>query len=608
MTKSGFESDTVKKLINIVTIAPLVIAGLYSSVAIYDFIFPPSKEKSESVVDYLKRSGSTMFSGLFSLLFTLFNYISIVFSYIWKFITHFRFSMITLFILYLVFCYFLSKNYQYSPFLNDWSNYINIVLILIASGFIISIFSLFVKENNENNAFPESGIKNKIAWTFNESLPVYKSLLGISISLGLVFITFYILKFFKFLSQTINSFLIVLAIIGLIFSLFTIISKNVKLMTKIESSNIFKLIYHTIFLIPCLVVYFTNFIWSEINDTPKITWLILLVQIILIGGYFLIPVLKKWLFTNSVSKSDDLFLQQESLAHDRSIIANEQKLSSMMNKMSVDWDYIISNNLYDKNEEIALKEYLMSRGYVSVKNKQRVNFLEKMFKPDLTLEAGISYVQANTLVIIDLKKQIYMQLKESKNLSKTHKERDNMFKTKILLNKPIYLSKKKVLGSYESIGSSVGAFNYNYAISAWVFLHNQDPSLRSSSNKFTTILDYASKPKIQFKPSENKLRIIMMNGIDKENVVYETKNVKLQRWNNILINYNGGTLDIFINGKLKSTTQNIVPVMSYDGISVGEDGGLSGGICNVVYFPDPVPLSKIQLYYKSLKYKNPPIL
>ena len=26
MTKSGFESDTVKKLINIVTIAPLVIA------------------------------------------------------------------------------------------------------------------------------------------------------------------------------------------------------------------------------------------------------------------------------------------------------------------------------------------------------------------------------------------------------------------------------------------------------------------------------------------------------------------------------------------------------------------------------------------------------
>ena len=231
-----------------------------------------------------------------------------------------------------------------------------------------------------------------------------------------------------------------------------------------------------------------------------------------------------------------------------------------------------------------------------------------MFEQSLSLEAAITYIQTNTLVIIDLKRQISMQLEDAKNISETRKDKNNMFKTNILLDNPTYLNKKKLLGSYESIGNRVGAFNYNYAVSAWVFMHEQPPSLRSSSNRFTTILDYASKPKIQFKPSENMLRVIMMNGIDKENVVYETKNVRLQRWNNILINYNGGTLDIFINGKLKSTTQNIVPVMSYDGISVGEDGGLSGGICNVVYFPDPVPLSKIQLYYKSLKYKNPPIL
>ena len=127
----------------------------------YDFIFPHSTKESENVVDYLKRTGNTMFSSSASLFFTLFNYISIAFSYIWKFITYFRFSMITLFILYLVLCYFLSKNYQNNAFLNDWSNYINIVLILIASGFIISIFSLFVKENNDDSAFPESGIKKK---------------------------------------------------------------------------------------------------------------------------------------------------------------------------------------------------------------------------------------------------------------------------------------------------------------------------------------------------------------------------------------------------------------------------------------------------------------
>ena len=78
------------------------------------------------------------------------------------------------------------------------------------------------------------------------------------------------------------------------------------------------------------------------------------------------------------------------------------------------------------------------------------------------------------------------------------------------------------------------------------------------------------------------LRVIMSNSIDKEHVVYESDDFKLQRWNNILVNYH--FLDVFINGKLKSTSENITPIMSYDGITIGLDNGLSGGICNVVSF------------------------
>ena len=104
----------------------------------------------------------------------------------------------------------------------------------------------------------------------------------------------------------------------------------------------------------------------------------------------------------------------------------------------------------------------------------------------------------------------------------------------------VYLNKKKVIGNYEDIGSGVGAFNYNYSISAWTFIHEQPTSLRKSSSKFTNILDYANKPKIQFNSSTNTLRIIMSNGLDKDNVVYETTDFKLQRWNNIIVNYDGG--------------------------------------------------------------------
>ena len=307
-------------------------------------------------------------------------------------------------------------------------------------------------------------------------------------------------------------------------------------------------------------------------------------------------------------KKDRLFYEQQDLANDKSIIMNETRLSLLMDKLSIDWDKIISENLYDKKNEKELKLYLTSRGYVSSMNNRKKTFFNKLFEPSLTLEAAIIYVQTNTLIIVDLKRQISMQMEDKNNISKTSEDVNNMFKTNILLDNPTYLNKKKLLGSYESIGNKLGAFNYNYAVSAWVFMHEQPPSLRYSSNRFTTILDYASKPKIQFKPSENRLRVIMSNSLDKEHVAYESVDFKLQRWNNILVNYNGGTLDVFINGVLKSTSDNITPIMGYDGITIGDDNGLSGGICNVVYFPKPLTITEINTLYKSLKYKNPPVL
>jgi hypothetical protein len=611
MTDRGFNDSTVKKLINIITIGPLVIAGIYALTVSYNFIFPGpktniSKETNES---FLKRKSYGILAFLIDHFRGLFGVISNIFSFIFSIVTRFRYLMVLGLVIYIIITYLLSKSYQNVPFLNDWSNYINVVLILIGASLVISVLSLFIKENNEDSKFPSNkGISSKLSWTLKESIPMYKSILGISLVLGLVFITFYLMKMFKFVSAKLNTFVLLLVFMGLLFTVFNVITKNAFLMNKIINSKILQLLYHVVFLVPCIVVYLTNFIWTEIEDTPSVVWIVLLIELVLIAGYFLLPLLKNWLFVNSVSKKDDLFYEQEDIALDKSVIMNENRLWKLMDKLSVDWDKIIGNDLYNPNKEDALKDYLLSRGYISEKDNRKRNFLQKMFDPSLSLEAAITYVQVNAPVIISLKRKISLQIADSKNLSKNRKDRDNMFKTKILLKDPIYLNKKKSLGNYEAIGSRIGAFNYNYAISAWVFMHEQAPNLRASSNKFTTILDYASKPKIQFKPSENKLRVIMSNSIDKEHVVFETTKFPLQRWNNIIVNYNGGTLDIFINGKLKSTTNNIVPIMEYDGVSVGSENGLSGGICNVVYFPIPLSINKINEFYKSLRYKNPPVL
>ena len=95
---------------------------------------------------------------------------------------------------------------------------------------------------------------------------------------------------------------------------------------------------------------------------------------------------------------------------------------------------------------------------------------------------------------------------------------------------------------------------------------------------------------------------------DQDVVIYETNKFPYQRWNNIVINYNGGTLDIFINAKLVASITNVVPYMNMDQLTVGSDEGVGGGVCNVVYFPSPMSKERIDINYRLLKNKNPPVI
>ena len=53
---------------------------------------------------------------------------------------------------------------------------------------------------------------------------------------------------------------------------------------------------------------------------------------------------------------------------------------------------------------------------------------------------------------------------------------------------------------------------------------------------------------------------------------------------------------------------NIIPYLSQDKITLGQKNGLSGGICNVIYYPGALSRLKIGMYYETLKNQNPPVL
>ena len=212
---------------------------------------------------------------------------------------------------------------------------------------------------------------------------------------------------------------------------------------------------------------------------------------------------------------------------------------------------------------------------------------------------------------------------------------------KLLMGEPMYTTKMKTIATYEELDKhrknkeqisipNVAVetvdppfdvapptalsdkesmnYDYHYTVSFWFFPDEQPPSRSSSSNKFTPIFDYGKKPIILFNPSTSKLQVRMQQGIDGEQTIY-SKKIKLQRWNNIVVTYDRGTLDLFINGKLVATKGNIVPYMRYDSIVVGyhkdlEENGVNGGISNVMYYPDILPLSTIQYNYRHFK-NNP---
>jgi hypothetical protein len=90
-------------------------------------------------------------------------------------------------------------------------------------------------------------------------------------------------------------------------------------------------------------------------------------------------------------------------------------------------------------------------------------------------------------------------------------------------------------------------------------------------------------------------------------VILTLASLAMQKWNNIVVNYVNGTLDIFINGELIQSSRDVVPEMTYGELSIGSTN-LAGKVCNVVYFNYSLEMKNIHYLYNLVKDTNPPII
>jgi len=204
---------------------------------------------------------------------------------------------------------------------------------------------------------------------------------------------------------------------------------------------------------------------------------------------------------------------------------------------------------------------------------------------------------------------------------------------KQLINQPIYINSQHDLANYLQLNNISPKdkdvkiiYDYQYGISFWVYLD----SVASGKDKYITIFNYGDKPRVLYKSSTNTLMIteqpnekiitrsaatsspitVDPSAFDEagNRIIYKKENMLLQKWNNIIINYSGGTLDIFLNGQLVKSEANVVPYMTMDILSVGENNGVNGGICNLIYFQNTLNANQIYYLYNSMKDKTPPTL
>jgi hypothetical protein len=218
---------------------------------------------------------------------------------------------------------------------------------------------------------------------------------------------------------------------------------------------------------------------------------------------------------------------------------------------------------------------------------------------------------------------------------------------KQLINQPLSTDVLTNVSSYQLLSGN-DKLDYQYAISFWFYL---DAFSTSNSSKIAPILSYGENPSINYSPANNTLYINVhspdttsliekplnkwYNKNNKNNknnnaindielvktmpfgkeldangnrIIYTHSDVKLQKWNHIVLNYTGGTLDIFYNGMLVKSAIEVVPYIKFNMLTIGSNNGVSGNVANLMYFKKPLDILTINTLYVSLKNNNPPVI
>ena len=381
-------------------------------------------------------------------------------------------------------------------------------------------------------------------------------------------------------------------IIGGVAIFYTFFKKSIDKLKDSKNRKFISLFVKFIMFLPCLLIDFTEYVKYEYHLTTRPVWILLGIETLFFALWFLIPLLfdtivhyngkklvNKPLNLNTeyvIAKYDELYELPEHDPYDLTLIDKSYNEKVRNNKIKKDYNRSIYNDPEYKRrkEEEENDDYQEYTDPNVPKNKIMAWIYKKLKNPSL--------------------------LKIDFGINPQYSESDNY------------------------------RYRYKYALSGWFYLNPQPPNTNSSYTKYTNIIKYGNKLRVEYNGKKNSLRVMTeVASIDKKkkndlnidnNIVddddeisknksvevFETNDVIYQKWNNITINYNEGYIDVFLNGVLVGSRSGVAPYMRLDEIITGTNKGLYGGICNVTYYNDVLNEKSIVTTYKALRIQEMP--
>ena len=500
---------------------------------------------------------------------------------------------------------------------------------------VLYTFFLFHKgktdKMNPENVFPsDKPFREQAAWSLKRGGTFLKSLIILAIVLGILIGMLYMaMKSPEYGEWIASSLMIMTGLVILTLTYFAI--KDTKLIQGIMKIKILQLLFHLVFLIPCIIIEIVNYIYQEIKHTPQTVYNILILEIVFVALYFVLPILQKYLYTftpfqedlTSVQKAKLNLTYQKEIGIQKRIREEKKRLTGPYPELNVSGfiETIQNENLMLPAKSVELDNHIIQ--YICKKCRlpeSDVNYMKPDDWKSTTGKAILPEIRkllkGDSGVIRQLAKlqsELANTRSDAKILDQMIKNGEGSLLTKVVKMHPTTLNVRQWYADYKDLraGGKLIAddIRYNYAISCWFFLHSNSPNFYK--DKYYSIINYSEKPNVMYNPIKNKLKIKVQTNTNSTRE-FKFDNIKLQKWNNLVINYVSGVLDIFMDTKLIGSFPQVIPYNSSDNLTVGDgDGvnkGLNGGICNVVFYGNVLRKKRMDFNYEYLKNKNPPTL